>query len=630
MGNNYTIEEKRLDDLLGGSGRYDIPDYQRSYSWKKENVERLWRDLTRSEKDEYLLGPIVVVKKDSNEHRHYDVVDGQQRIATLTIMLCAIRDYIHENVSISDYRGTKTLLDNINTRIQTEKGLEILRLGETNQPVFEKIQETTNGKKDTEKIKGSLGSSKEIRKSNKLLLDNYDVLYKKMDEYCKNREIDFKNKTDDSIEMLRTELTSVFKNNTFAYVLVHDITYAPQIFEALNTTGQKLTQADMIKNWIINKCDKSNREKYKKKWDEIIRVTENNGEKPDSLIYESLLSRHYDGKVKFGEESIPIQMNRLYKIINKKCQNDASISKYLNELYTDSRCYGWLLDPDDGYSKGKFNKKDGNGRKTKLILEGIDQLGAKYIRVPILAACREWGIDSYRFVMLIDCLVKFFFRFRTISDGSTDTVRTIAREVTRLVISGEQDDNEIIKQILLDRNKARTSMSKFTDDFTRYAADAPTAAVARYILIMIEEKLRSSSDVDAPYENFELEHVLPQKPTEDNWPTELFSKPGNESSMEDAKHRLGNLTLIKKSWNAAMKNRKFVDKKEGKVITKGKVEYIDEKSYKNSDLKINEEHLQYDRWDIKNLEAREDALCKIAGDVWDLGVFFKKIGVSER
>ncbi len=603
MGSNYYIREEKLGSVLDGKTIYAIPDYQRNYEWDTEKTETLWRDLVRKDDDEYLLGSIVVIKRDDR----YDVVDGQQRLATITMIFCAIRDYISKHIE-QDYPSKNFLLKSLEKRIKNN-GEAVLVLGESDRELFQKIQEDTNGPKNVSDLKKLYKPGKRLQKSHKLLLNNYSRLYHKVEEFCNSDELDSGEDTAEFIEKLKTKLDSILTDNTFAFVEVQNEDYAFQIFEALNTTGQKLTQASMIKNFIIKRSSKNEKIARKKKWDGIINKIPG---KPDKFLYESLLSRNTSTKIKFidpndnGSSTVLIQLKSLYKIIKKKCMDEKSIDNYLEELEEDSKYFHWLLDPGQGFIDKKYS------RTTKLVFEGMNQLDAQYIRRPILAACRELDPKSEDFEMLIESLLTFFFMFRTIHDGSTDVVRSLAQNITKCIIE-KKDIKEILKVIFIKKEDTPyITNEQFLEDFKEYADGKPDIGVAKYIFTRFEEKLREDESLDIEYEDMNLEHILPQKHTEVNWPEKDFMD-NTDMNIDSAQHRLGNLTLLKDKWNIILKNSSFNIKKNGIPDADPKI------SYKNDGLKINQEFLiNYDKWTIVELEKREEKLCDFAKGIWEI------------
>ncbi|HGO5824618.1 TPA: DUF262 domain-containing protein, partial [Mannheimia haemolytica] len=120
---NFNPEVQPLEEIFGKS-EYHIPSYQRPYSWKKDQVEQLWYDLISSynssledesnnDEENYFLGSIVLVQKSKKNNKlFYDVVDGQQRLTTLTILFCALRDM---NLALPDWldkRVRECIIDN--------------------------------------------------------------------------------------------------------------------------------------------------------------------------------------------------------------------------------------------------------------------------------------------------------------------------------------------------------------------------------------------------------------------------------------------------------------------------------------------------------------------------------------
>lgn len=96
---SFKPEAKCVKDIFDGSNYYLVPGYQRAYSWEDEQVEELWDDLFSAFQEQnvsYFLGPVILTRS-SEDDRYYEIIDGQQRLTTLTILFCVLRDRYFQN-----------------------------------------------------------------------------------------------------------------------------------------------------------------------------------------------------------------------------------------------------------------------------------------------------------------------------------------------------------------------------------------------------------------------------------------------------------------------------------------------------------------------------------------------------
>ena len=250
-------------ELLQSKGQFIVPPFQRNYSWDVERASSLWSDLMDTfhiAKDQsesvpeiqYLLGSIVLV---SNEPGKYYVIDGQQRLATLTILFCVGRDIIYENVK-SEKNLKPDGIDKImemleNKSMGKHKGWKLV-LNDADKDLFRQIQEYES---DTTLQIDRIKQLDVKTKSEKLLVKNYIFLYNKMTESLYNNFDDaatnlrnLQSMSDDekkrlineNIGMLNYFLTHVLENNFVVRTMVSDYSTAYQMFETLNERGQTL------------------------------------------------------------------------------------------------------------------------------------------------------------------------------------------------------------------------------------------------------------------------------------------------------------------------------------------------------------------------------------------------------
>ena len=599
-----------LELLIQPQIELKVPIFQRNYSWDKEKVENLWSDVMENFKNQeddpddpdsaqYLLGPIVLVR--SEKSNEFDVIDGQQRLATLTMLFCAARDIIFwcDARGIKIPSGTEKNLDMIENTDGGKNKSWKLTLNKIDKECFEEIQN----------YKGDMSTKLDYIKkldiktpSEKLLRDNYVFLYNKIlnslqDNFTTNEEPDHIKKSSDPKKILSELQTNhIAKLNEFlAYIrgynfiikiMVEDNNTAFQIFETLNGRGMELSKSNLIKNHIINQMDKKIQEEWSNKWDRIFGEIIGAEQRDDEFIMDSLRSRPPHN------EKYKISIKNLYKIIHDERKTSDDCKQYIKHLREDADYLSTLNDPDT------YHDED-----TKDDVYVIKILNGKAIRVPLLAAYRKWKTnDDYR--TLVKLLVKFFFKFRTIRKNHPGEVEKIMLDITKMI-----EENKTLDEIK-EKIKEKDDHKDFKNNFEKFM-ESPGQKVSKYILQQITLHLSSQKDDVRPIDNLTLEHILPKNIEKwEDKELEFLEDVKSDAKMEDYILRLGNLTLLKDAINAGIKNSTFKEKmKEG---------------YKKSQLKINKKTVcKYSEWTAKIIDEREKKFLGYADKIWNLDSFYK-------
>lgn len=248
---NYAISQRSLYDILDGESNYSVPYYQRAYVWTNDNVGELWSDLMQiymedpsKTSDEYLLGSIVVETKNKTTNNSYSIVDGQQRLITLTLLFCAIREsvngYLLTKKSDVDKAILKNLVDEINDLTsQNNKG--IIALNDDNSDrLFQSIQlGEINIDKLNDKLKSCYKSNEKLSDASKKLIGSYKLLLGKVKKLCENCKLE---STDaelvKAVDVIDKIILNVRKKNLFVHVnILHD-GYSHQVFQSINSKGR--------------------------------------------------------------------------------------------------------------------------------------------------------------------------------------------------------------------------------------------------------------------------------------------------------------------------------------------------------------------------------------------------------
>ena len=606
---------KSVKDIFQSTVWYKVPKFQRNYSWDSEKIDALWNDLMENfmivqnspnnDRDaQYLLGPMVVVRGHGNEE--YIVIDGQQRLSTLTMLFCVARDILQDDAIQTGNTDHIAGLDKItemieNTHMDEHRGWK-LTLNDTDQDLFREIQ--TYEKNELAQI-DRINKLKTKIKSKKFLRDNYKNLYYKIsnalytnfDGTDQNVSEEIKNMNEDDKRNLRIKnasmlnyfLTHVRDNNFVVQIVVSDDNTAFQIFETLNDRFQKLSKSNLIKNHVLNQVKTDDAQTIlSDQWNNIFDVIVPKQD-DDDFIMESLRSRDFPKQT--SKKPYKPSNKNLYKIIKSKTQNDSDCKRYIKGLEEDAEFVSQLNDPSLYADK-----------ETKDEFYAINTLGAKLIRIPIITAHRKWGISNdYR--KLVEFLVKFFFKYRVVRQKHPGAVEKIMIDVAQMI-----DEGKSLKDIF-DTLKKEDDHDDFVYRFKRDFAIKISKNIAKFVLYELTNHLAIPNNDVRPTDDLTLEHILPQTFT--TWNDKDFFEDygGADEQMSDFVPRLGNLTLLHGVINPSLQNHPFDVKLES--------------GYNDSNLEINKQTVCTEKkWTAKTITDREEKFAEYADKIWNLDTYY--------
>ena len=310
---------------------YKIPRFQRPYSWEREHVEDFWNDTVAEQDADYFIGSIVLFKeKDS-----LGIVDGQQRLTTLTMMLCALRNVLEEEDHHDLAEGVHGLIER---RDINNQKMYVLR-SETSYPYLpEFIQKF-----------GPPNIEPKIGPEERLLRDAFEFISSKFREVVTSIKSDpslSEHKKKQRIQQRLIDIRDKLRRLKVIHTLLDNEDDAYIIFETLNTRGKDLRISDLVKNLLTRLIKQPNRgvDTTKDKWNCILELFEESQVpiSENSFLHHFWLSR-YDY----------VTEKKLYKAIKKRIkQNNAE--DFLDILVDESKYYRQLYEP----SYRKWNKDD--------------------------------------------------------------------------------------------------------------------------------------------------------------------------------------------------------------------------------------------------------------------------------
>jgi hypothetical protein len=546
----YTPAKRTIGELLTMTNPpIVVPQWQRNYSWTVSEVDTFWKDLLGFEarypernidQQEYFLGSIVIV----DQNVKHLLLDGQQRLATAAILLSVIRDFLARYDNNAAVRTTtRYLVDYDDARRENKYKLT---LNQYDRDFFRReiLEARTPAHVP---LNAQLESHKLIRKARKYFEDAFTAKYAELGE----GEIAH-------TWAVRIQEVLVYH---FSVVAVYstDEDNAATVFETLNDRGIGLSTPDLVRNLLLRRANDGQREEIIDLWRVILDV------EADAKLGTFL--RHFwikrEGDVK-GQS--------LYREIRDTVQAQAIDSLDLSRALQDSS----LIYRDI------VNARD-DDEEIRNILHDIDSLGASVLYPALMSAYERLDRDAIKLVAR--ALLVTFVRHIVVAGLDSSQLESVVFDTAHRLGAD------------LTAYEAVTRLREFTPDDDRFQAQFETAsfpkvAFARYILRELEHSKRATEELRvAPPSRVHVEHIYPQNPP-------AGQKWDNHSQVLN---RLGNLTLLSRALNAAIRNGPFDAKRN---------------AYANSEILITRDLLNYVEWTPATIAARQTALSQRATEIW--------------
>lgn len=586
-------DNKPLSELFSADNKivYHIPKYQREYIWNKLNWEALFDDVEESEGGHF-LGSIICIntQKDSHKPAELELVDGQQRMTTISLFYLAIYKYLLENIPDANNFDYQLKLHSLKNRI-TLADSKSIRL----------IPSLSGFNLDDYKFLFS-----DVIKDLKILTKPRNFGNRKLSKafnYFYNRLNDTDDDGNPNYNFQEVErLLEKFSSATLVKIDVASHADAFVLFETLNNRGVPLSAIDLIKNKLLGHLEKvmhqTNLDDNFDRWNQIItNLTD------DYTIQERFLRQFYNAfssldEVNVAKKPKALKSNLIYIY-------EVLINRDVNEIFTR------LEEASQIYSKHITYEIEEHSKELIISLRNLENVNGSDGYMLLLYVVKRFNITNSEKTTLVDLLCNYFIR-RNVTDSPptrdlTNYFMNIIKEIHKLK---EYSFEDIKKIIIAEGKPASDELFKQKLNGNLYEENV---GATRYILSTIELFKTATKEKNTNFYQREkklfiwsIEHIFPQG---DNIPVHWVDMiaNGNKAEAETVKkdyvHKLGNLTLT--GYNSQLSNMAFSDKldkkdKEGKYI-----------GFRNG-LYLNTEIENKKAWTKKDIIDRTDALVKLS------------------
>ena len=591
---------KTISELLNPQDRvtfYTVPPYQREYTWSKGNWDALFDDLTDN-KSGYFIGSIILIDRsdDSLGRADIELVDGQQRLTTISLLLIAIFNTLTEFIESNEDLMDEELISDLSElkyklvqKREQNKSRIVLQIQNNNNDDYKALlKEVKLFSNQVEPSKNA--GNRRIYKAYRHLKDRIYYFLNSADESEKLQKIlDLLDKVC-KVRVINIEA----KSGADAYLL----------FESLNNRGMALSAVDLIKNKLLANLALDNNNKidfYYEQWTKLIDYL---GE--EISVQERFLAQYYNA---FREEIYPISKkpiairSNLISIYEDLIDHDAE--KFLNDIVRSGEVYSQIL----LHQEIKFYSL----RKPLEALHRIQGAPSYVLVLYLLMKYSDHKLDESHLARVICLLVTFFVR-RNLTD--IPPTRDLRDMFVRIIddLKGKTG-NEVTSRInsILQQKTA-------TDDEFEKRLKGPiyldNSSVTRFILCSLEEQSKTKEtmiDLWRKENNkliFTIEHILPQRSDLPNFWVDMIAggdKDKAKELQEKYVHFIGNLTIT--GYNSELGSKSFIDKRDRKDSNGSPV------GYKNG-LILNKDLKDEDSWGVQQIELRTEKLVREAINIF--------------
>jgi uncharacterized protein with ParB-like and HNH nuclease domain len=567
--NVLDTDTANFSDIIGNGKIYRVPLYQRDYSWEEEHWDDLWQDIIELQKKSnayHYMGAIVL--QDGSNEKEFFIIDGQQRLVTLSILAIAVIAKI------------KQLQD---SGIEVEENAErvlLLRndyLGRKNPSSLFYSSKLFLNKNNNNFYQANLLQFKQpinykaLNDSDKLLWKAYNYFLEKLSA------LDFKTGHDFS----RFLNDSIARQLLFIQINVVDEVNAYTVFETLNARGIELTSTDLLKNYLFSLVKSEyDLEHIQKQWvrisdtvsikklPEFLRIYTNSKEKlvRKEGLFKSIKNKFQD----FDENNRGDEVLKLLDELEKYAYFYQALSQANHEL--------WRID-------------NSCAKNIRNAIKIIDLFRVKQL-YPLLFAAYEklYTNNPESFYKILKICLIISFRYNIIGGKNPNELEKSYNEAAMNLNNGSIESPEQVFQSL---KKVYIDDDVFINDFAYKTIKTSSGKkIVRYILFSLENE--NGYGYDFEDDDATIEHILPENPNSD-WELD-FSYKEQESYI----YRLGNYTLLEPRINRDIKNKSYSEK---------------QPFYFQSQYKLTQ-GIKSPLWNKDSLQKRQETIAKRAVQIW--------------
>lgn len=550
-----------VQELFGQPAvRYVTPDFQRPFEWAEEQFGELWHDIKTAAENSstHFLGQVILVETNGMDSQTMQIIDGQQRFTSISILVCALRDYYRKRGETGKADQLSGLLEA--TAISDAKKKRRLKLlnHDRDDAQYDEIYNSNAEEADGKVAQAYEFFQSKLQSSEEKLVDSVRATLLK------------------DVKLIRTE--------------TGDINSAYQVFQTENDRGMDLSPIDLAKSMLFEAAAKdpdTNSESIKESWLDIVsrldRVDNAGARRP---------VQHILGVSDFecSVQLYPKQFVRVFQDVlrNQLAERGITLAEFVDFLETEADIY---LQANAAVSDEVSNNHSTSlNRQTAAFRYKNSHGGVVAYFIHKQCGSEQEIIKALELATILN--VRLNLSDKTASN-KRDPLYQIATK------SDQYDILERIKGMI--RRTTPTDNALFEHVANRKFKQNK---ITELVLLELEREHFSSNHRSMTVDDFQIEHIAPRKAFSDDQYTAWRSKFGHDGDkFKEYRGRLGNLTPLASKQNARAGAKPLESKKP---------------EYRSSEFGLTQKVCDYDDWGYEQIEARTNELAELVVETWSI------------
>ena len=562
---NFNTTNNTFRQLMGNGLSYCVPTFQRDYSWGADEWDDLWQDIVglfgEDPEPAHYMGYLVL---QSSDNRVFDIIDGQQRMTTLSLLMLAAVSHltdlaVPDDLDDPQYRRAQQLRHNY--------------IGYLDPVSLVARSKLTLNRHDNGFYQNYLVPLERLPQRG---LNASEHLLRRAFTFFKER---VKERSQDDGEAVARFVDVAVDKLFFTVITVTDELNAFKVFETLNARGVRLSATDLLKNYLFSVISRggmheSELKTLENRWEDIVGLL-------GSESFPEFL------RVFWNSRNRLVRRTYLFKTIRDAINDRGKAFALIRDMDRYARVYTALRSPEDGLW-------------TVQERDNLAQLQMFSVRQPLAVLMAVYDRfsedDRAGFGRFLRAIAVVSFRYNVICGRQSNEQEVVYNQIACGISEGRIDS--IVAAIAALR-PVYPGDGEFRTAFSNKAlrtSSSRNKKIARFILFRLEEHL-SGKRFDFESAKYSIEHVLPENP-DDGW--EAFDDRQREAST----YRLGNMTLLEAAPNRRIGNARFPEK---------------HPVYGASEFSITRKLSQeYDMWTMDKVRSRQEWMARQAAGIWQI------------
>lgn len=548
---------KTYRQLMGNGLRYEIPKFQRDYTWETEQWDDLWQDIKNlldEEDNEHYMGYLVL---QTSNNKEFIIIDGQQRLTTMSLLILATLKCLKElaQSGVDSENNLKRKDSLLNSYIGYIDPVTLI---------------------SNNKMKLNRNSDDYYRHHLVLLKDlpirNTNTSEKHMREcfiwFYERIKKEFK-----SGESLASFIDRIVDKLFFTVIEVTDQLNAFKVFETLNARGVQLSSADLLKNYLFSVVDETS--PHRSEIAEVENIWSKIIGKLNEQKFEDYLRYYWNSTNK------SVGKKNLFKTIKNAIKTKDQVFELLRNLNDSVDYYIAIQNPEDGF----WNDRP----ETRKILKELKLFQIKQTNSLFLSALNNLDDDKFKKLAKVCSVISF--RYNIIGGLNPNAQEDVYNSVALKIAANQQFSISDFQSIYV-------SDLNFENDFStkEFKNTSRNHKIVKYILTKLEW-YKYQNEIDLDSDLYTIEHILPEN-ADENWGEFTFEE------ISRSVYRIGNLTLLEKKLNREADQKCYAEKTNYFL-----------KSYSKLTLSIPE---NFNSWNEDKIAARQREFAKDAKSIWKI------------